>query len=850
MTIKERHQAVSLILASIGLAIGIALLVVLRDPALASMYRTFVLLDVFDETPNKTAIEYLYQNNVVEGYKDHTFHPERTLNRAEFTTLIAKSEKVDLRDYKSQCFPDTEISEWFHPYVCAAKERDWVQGYPDGSFKPGNKINKVEALSILCRAQNWQTSAPSIQPFSDTPIDQWYTPCISYALSKNFLEEKAESSFNPSEQITRGAFSEILFRSLITLANQGNSYKEDFAKALEEIDENTELEVADTPRTVKSEEIEIKGENGQANEFKTYNVDFFENIILREPVPNIFYKNEIYILEGHIQNNTYRKAFAFLNANGEHQNFVDEKVEDNMFHIPLQFKNTGNYSLGIIPGDSGASRLMEISVIESPPSPEGEAKAVTPVHIELNHQNDLTSVSWDKGENDIVKITFSQDGKSENYFSRQDYSEYKLPYKNFENFRDGNVKIAIQGARIIEKMPLRIYSSWSDEKYINTKIATHYEEKIKEENINVDSYTNIKSGIGEITLTGITKRVTSGDAYIIKKDGFVEKIPLETSNKQNGDIPANATFILKYSPKTTGTYIIEINDNEGGAIFNVPFYVGNGIPLIPSFFDLYQVSLNQTPVSLTKDRTEMLNLINQDRSKFGLNSVILGEDLNTFAQMHSDDMATNNFFGHYNLSGESPDDRRKRIGLQTGVGENLAKSPNLLFAEEGLMLSAVHRDNILNDKWTRVGIGITKDNEGYMLVTQEFSTDTLGENDLQGIKEEFLVNINEKRNEQSLSPIGIDDSLNNLAEEWSREMAADDFFGFENSEGNKLLDRIRALQLPKEVQAFILEGNDIDSLKEEIVNQTPILEEKWRFAGIGLSITNLGILKITLLYTT
>lgn len=850
MTIKERHQAISLVLASIGLAIGIALLVVLRDPALTSMYRTFVLLDIFDETPNKTAIEYLYQNNVVEGYPDHTFHPERTLNRAEFTTLISKSEKVDLRDYKSQCFPDTGVSEWFHPYVCAAKERDWVKGYPDRSFKPGNKINKVEALSILCRAQNWQTSAPSVQPFSDTALDQWYTPCISYALSKNFLEEKAGSEFKPSEQITRRAFSEILFRSLITLANHSDSFKEDFAKALEEIDENTELEVADTPRTVQSEEIEIKGESGQANEFKTYNVDFFENIILREPVPNIFYKNEIYVLEGHIQNNTYKKAFAFLNANGEHQNFVDEKVEDNMFYIPLQFKNTGNYSLGIIPGNSGASRLIEISVIESLPSPEGEAKAVTPAHIELKHQDDLTSVFWDKGENDIVKITFYQDGKSENYFFRQNYSEYELPYKDFENFKDGNVKISIQGAKIIEKMPLRIYSKWSDEKYINTKIATHYEEKIKKENISVNSYTNIKSGIEQIILTGTVKRVISGDAYVIKKDGFVEKIPLEASNKQDGNISTNSTFTLKYTPKTTGTHLIEINDNEGGAVFNVPFYIGNGTPLIPSFFDLYQVSLNQTPVSLTGNRTEMLNLINQDRSRFGLSSVTLGEDLNTLAQLHSDDMVANNFFGHSNLNGESPDDRRKKMGIQTGVGENLAKSPNLLFAEEGLMLSAIHRDNILNNKWTRIGIGITKNSEGYLLIAQEFSTDTLNENDLQGVKEEFLVNINEKRNNQSLSPIGIDESLNALAEKWSLEMASQNFFGFENAEGNKILDRIRALQLPKEVQAFILEGNDIDSLKEEIINQTPILEEKWRFAGIGLSITNLGILKITLLYTT
>lgn len=87
--------------------------------------------DVSTTHDNYRAIQYLKENNVVDGYPDGTFQPERVLNRAELMKLLVTSQgfSPDPNTYKN-CFPDVG-EEWFAVYVCYAKEQGWVQGYSD-----------------------------------------------------------------------------------------------------------------------------------------------------------------------------------------------------------------------------------------------------------------------------------------------------------------------------------------------------------------------------------------------------------------------------------------------------------------------------------------------------------------------------------------------------------------------------------------------------------------------------------------------------------------------------------------------------------------------------------------------
>jgi len=89
-----------------------------------------------------------------------------------------------------------------------------IRGYPDGSFKPAQNINKVEALKIISKIYEWTTNETAETLFDDTATNEWYIPYISYAKNHNLLPETG-TTYKPESDMIRGNISEILYRYLI-----------------------------------------------------------------------------------------------------------------------------------------------------------------------------------------------------------------------------------------------------------------------------------------------------------------------------------------------------------------------------------------------------------------------------------------------------------------------------------------------------------------------------------------------------------------------------------------------------------------------------------------------------------
>ena len=105
-------------------------------------------------TDEAAGISVLTRLGAVEGNPDGTFRPNRTLNRAEFVKIVLLSHPRGpswVEQWRSErgCFPDVRAADWFAPYVCIAKERGIIGGYPDGWFRPEQPVNYAEALKIL-----------------------------------------------------------------------------------------------------------------------------------------------------------------------------------------------------------------------------------------------------------------------------------------------------------------------------------------------------------------------------------------------------------------------------------------------------------------------------------------------------------------------------------------------------------------------------------------------------------------------------------------------------------------------------------------------------------------------------
>jgi hypothetical protein len=105
---------------------------------------------------------------------------------------------------------------------------------------------------------------------------------------------------------------------------------------------------------------------------------------------------------------------------------------------------------------------------------------------------------------------------------------------------------------------------------------------------------------------------------------------------------------------------------------------------------------------------KLLDLVNQERTKIGLASLTLSQELDQAADKHSQRMATGDFFSHTDpLTGSTVATRTTAEGYQWNrVGENIAAgqtTPEQVF--QAWMNSAGHRANILNANYTHMGVG-------------------------------------------------------------------------------------------------------------------------------------------------
>ncbi len=584
-----------------------------------------------------------------------------------------------------------------------------------------------------------------------------------------------------------------------------------------------------------------------------YSLNSFDAITLKEDIPSTFYKNEVYFFEGDITQKS-KSAFVFLAPMGTR----DEKkylkyggeVLNRHFKIPVHFETPGHYRLGIIPNSTGESKVVEITVKDELPL---SSKAISPKKAaspSIYYKNFVTTVKWGKKEKSLVKLSFKQNTSEKIFFFRQNENNFVVPYKAFENFKSGPVVMSLEVADRDEEM--KTLSPWSEKSIMNFMAAQHWLTIHNTESINIKIPEETYKNISRLSFSGITKTIISNEALIINPDGNIESVKLKTDEKKVKNsifISKNSPFHFEYFPKKAGPYTVEINDEQGESVLTAAFYVKEGIPLIPNFFDKNSSAENEKIKDKSLLRNQILKLINQERAKQGIKPVSNDVLLQKLAQAHSDDMAKNEFFSHINKKNLSPDERRKALKVITPVGENLANSPNLLFAHEGLMQSAAHRKNLLDPAWTKVGIGIAFDKKGMILVTEEFSNDPPTMEQIKSFEREIINATNKKREDEKIKLLLTEETLQILAKDWTALMTQKKFFDFTSPEGIRFEKKIRDALPGKSVKAVILEANNKDQLLKKILLEKNTYLNNWTKIGLSVGVSQDGQFLVTILYT-
>lgn len=128
-----------------------------------------------------------------------------------------------------------------------------------------------------------------------------------------------------------------------------------------------------------------------------------------------------------------------------------------------------------------------------------------------------------------------------------------------------------------------------------------------------------------------------------------------------------------------------------------------------------------TTDSISAQEQKAWNLLNADRASNGLSGLTLDPELSRLARLKSEDMRDKHYFAHQSPTYGSASEMLKTFGYSfTSVGENIAHHATVDKAQAAFMSSDGHRRNILSSSWTKVGIGVCYDENGFVYLTQLF----------------------------------------------------------------------------------------------------------------------------------
>lgn len=230
-------------------------------------------------------------------------------------------------------------------------------------------------------------------------------------------------------------------------------------------------------------------------------------------------------------------------------------------------------------------------------------------------------------------------------------------------------------------------------------------------------------------------------AYIYQRDGKNAQA-LERVNQIAGTSPLAAAFAAQLggAPATAPNNSVlnsTLPPPQGSAVpfLSAELLLSTATSLPSTVLATAQPgsSLTQSDARLSKLESAMLEMINAERAKAGLNALAWDDNLANVARAHAAEMRDKNYFSH-----DSPTpglathlDRYRAAGFSSPrvIAENIFRSwgtphqvnlTDIQGGHEALMKSPGHRANILYRDVTRAGIGIAVNSRGDIWITQMF----------------------------------------------------------------------------------------------------------------------------------
>ena len=164
-------------------------------------------------------IDKFIEKGILEGYPDGTFKPNNDITRAEFIKIVNKA--FGFTEKGTENFSDVNSGDWFYDEVLIAVKKGYIDGYPDGTFKPNEKITREESAKILGTILNLKGDL-NTKFIDDSKIATWAKEYIDGLVDNGVINGYEDNTFRPKNNATRGEASKLVAESTLLDSNTSN----------------------------------------------------------------------------------------------------------------------------------------------------------------------------------------------------------------------------------------------------------------------------------------------------------------------------------------------------------------------------------------------------------------------------------------------------------------------------------------------------------------------------------------------------------------------------------------------------------------------------------------------------
>ncbi|NEP02011.1 MAG: DUF1565 domain-containing protein [Symploca sp. SIO2E9] len=135
-------------------------------------------------------VQKLVQKGLIRGFPDGTFRPEDKLNRAQYAAIIAKSFDLPRQvGTGAGVFSDVPGGFWAAEAIRTAASMGFISGFPDRTFRPQQNLTRLQALMSLVSGLGLNGGNPNLLRFySDrAQIPSYATEALATATQKELV---------------------------------------------------------------------------------------------------------------------------------------------------------------------------------------------------------------------------------------------------------------------------------------------------------------------------------------------------------------------------------------------------------------------------------------------------------------------------------------------------------------------------------------------------------------------------------------------------------------------------------------------------------------------------------------